>query len=366
MKNKKRILVLPHIGTAYGHLIRTAEYIDANYKQNTEYDIYMAISDFAIDFAKNHIPNYIHIVKRNVRTTVNNEDGVLDIESFKKLFDEDAYIVSTIDPVLIISDPGIQAAILWYKFKIPWIGIVHGCYLPKPVMLDNHIILADLIEKTWSKIELSLDKLIQVGTQDKSLTWSIVQKTGQLVVPNFFLNEPLSACASYINNPIKKIGWVNIKNVELLITCGSSGEIAPSDTFINRLSNFYSQIVVAGKKKSGILNGIHYVGNNVNYESLVGENTTVITHAGHGTLKTLSKAKRIIMIPSDLDQLSNAIIAHLYNKWELIFDKNWFEVLDSPNPFYRQVIWENINIFENNNEPHFSGMILNNKEMPSC
>jgi hypothetical protein len=358
MKNKKRILVLPHIGTAYGHLVRSAEFINDYFKSDPSYDIYMAVSDSAIEFAKAHIPDDIIIIKRFVIATVNNKSGFLDIESFKKLVEEDSSLVLRVNPDIIISDPGIQAAILWYKFKKPWIGIVHGCYLPKPFLPNMDENLLELTNKLWMKIEYSLDTLIQIGTGRSDLTWKIAQKTGKLIVLNQFSNEPLSPHVEYYEKSITKIGWHNSTEVDLLVTCGSSGEVEPDDDFIERLKPYYQNITVAGSVNKKEANGITYIGNNFNFGSLVGDHTTVITHAGHGTLKAISKAKRVIMIPGDLDQLSNAIVAHIYKKWDIIYDRNWFEILNSPNPFYRKIFWNNICISLKGNIVNFKGVSL--------
>ncbi|MDR1583795.1 MAG: hypothetical protein LBS55_11185 [Prevotellaceae bacterium] len=352
MNQYKKILVLPHIGTAFGHLVRTAEFL-SDFSNQSNAKIYIVIPEKVVDFAKVHIPDGLQIITRQQQVTVNNSIGKLLIDDFKKYFDEDEVLFQKITPDLIISDPGIQGAILWYKYKKPWIGLVHGGYLPAPQIENEE--LSYLAQKTWQTINKSLDRLIQIGTNDKYQTWAELRSSGFLIIPNMQQNEPVIIEAGHINKKLDKIGWENKSEVELLITCCSSGEIEPTEKFLRKLQLYYFNIAVAGLNKKGIINGINYLGNTVNFESLVGKDTTVITHGGHGTLKAVSNAKRIITIPSDLDQLCNSIISHINKNTELVFDKNWLEVLEH-NPYRRVINWDNIEISKNKNEIVFSGV----------
>ncbi|KXC08889.1 hypothetical protein JFY67_01510 [Porphyromonas gingivalis] len=334
-----RILVFPHIGTAWGHFIRTAEYIN-----NTDFDsgveIFMIVPKNVYPCVKRFIPSKVSVLLRDKQVTVNNPTGEILIEGFSEYFREDEILFNKIQPSLIISDPGIQGAILHHKFKVPWINISHGCYRDIPHINDP--IIDELAKKTWETIGYSLDKLIKMGTGDASLSWQKLKVTA-------FKEELLSGT-------MKKHGWeTGEKKAKLLITCGSADEVQPSSAFLDRLKNFFPNIVVAGSSMKGYREGISFIGNTTNYQSIIDSNTIVLTHGGFGTLKAVAHAGRVVTTPTDLDQLCNSIISFVENKSEFVFDRNWFEALDNK-PYCRSFCWDNVSISRKDERIIFTGV----------
>ena len=335
----ERILVLPHIGTALGHFIRTIEYLNTVYR-NREDSIYIALPDELVEQLDTQIPIWIkreNIIKRKYHVSVNNSEGRLLTEQFQQYFAEDERIHKQIKPTLIISDPGIQGAILYQKFHTPWINISHGVYRPLPYMINDN--LKSFAQVVWSYLNNAFDTLIQLGTGMPSCSWDNLRKT---------------ACREeLLQEKMQKYGWQKSdRTFELVITCCSANEVYPTPTFLCKLKQQYSDIAVAGisidiAKKQGMVSGITYVGNNTRYDSLIDSHTTVITHGGFGTLQMITHANRIIIIPSDLDQLCKAIIfcsnPQYSEKTELVHGRDWIDSLRH-NPFKRFVEWDNISI----------------------
>lgn len=335
----ERILVLPHIGTALGHFIRTIEYLNANY-QFCKDSIFLVLPEKLVNQLDTHIPSWIdrkNIIKRKCQVSINNPEGRLQTEQFQQYFAEDEQIYERIKPTLIISDPGIQGAILHSKFRTPWINITHGVYRPLPLRINDDLML--LAQMVWNYLNKAFDTLIQLGTGKSNEKWEELRNTA-------FKEEVLQ-------EKMQKCGWQkSVRTFELLITCCSANEVYPTPAFLHKLQQQYSDIAVAGVsldkiERQGIVPGITYVGNNTRYDSLIDSHTTVITHGGFGTLQLVTHANRIIIVPSDLDQLCNAIIfcsnEHNKAKAELIHGRDWQYSLNH-NPFRRFVEWDKVNI----------------------
>lgn len=335
----ERILVLPHIGTALGHFVRTIEYLNTNYR-HCEDSIYIALPEELMDQLDAQIPLWINrdnIIKRKYHVSVNNSEGRLLTEQFQQYFSEDERIHRLINPTFIISDPGIQGAILYHKFQTPWINITHGVYRPLPSKIDDS--LKPLAQVVWNYLNNAFDTLIQLGTGTPNCSWDNLRKT---------------ACREeLLQEKMQKYGWQKSdKTFELVITCCSANEVCPTPAFLYKLKQQYSDIAVAGisidlAKRQGMVSGVTYVGNSIRYDSLINSHTTVITHGGFGTLQMITNAKRIIIIPSDLDQLCNAIVfcsnPQYSEKTKLVHGRNWLDSLQH-NPFRRFVDWDNISI----------------------
>lgn len=357
---KKKILAIPHIGTAFGHFYRLATFLDDFID---EYNIFILIPEPYFDYCKRFLHPDITLIPRLVHCSISGSTGLIDMEGYKSLLKENEKIYHIIKPDLIIGDPGIQAAILATKYSRPWIGLMHGCYLPFPDKIQMNEQLYTLLRNVWCVLNDQMNKLISLGTNKVYTSWSEIQKTGKIIIPNFSKNEP-SSIGEYqdINSKIKS-AWDVQNEVDLLITCCSAGTISPTDTFLtnlNRVSN--KNVFVAGIKAKTNQSNIFYLGNNVNYRSLVHENTIVITHGGHGTLQAINKAKKVFMIPSDFDQLYNSIIASSIKGWKLVFDKNWFEIVNSDLLFKREIHWENL-VFETlNGEIELKGLDIYQKQ----
>ncbi len=82
-------------------------------------------------------------------------------------------------------------------------------------------------------------------------------------------------------------------------------------------------------------------------------------------MQAISSAKRVIMIPGDFDQLYNSIIAHAVKGWELVFDKDWFEIADSGEVFRREIRWNNLTVDNSSGELMIQGLNIFRAGCPS-
>ncbi len=356
MVAKNKILVLPHVGSAYGHLIRTAEYIQLNY--NSGDDVTIVIPQHAVEIGIKCIPSFVKIIIQQTEFSINNSSGELKIRSFLQLMKELENIVHILKPNLIIGDPGVRASILSQKFSIKWIGLMHGCYLPKPKVEHDSINqnLKMLIDISWKVATKSIDRLISESTKGLFSSWEDIRSTGEILIPNNQNFEP-SPIGEYIGSKNHRNGWDHGDPVKLLITFCSEGDVAKITNW-EKLFGVHEKISIAGLNLGKTEGNVRYLGNNFCYESLVNSETTVITHGGHGTLKSIEMAKKVYMIPTDVDQLCNSIIAHLYRGWNIVFDKNWFEILESGIPFKRSIYWDNVRVINNNIDIELEGFDL--------
>lgn len=333
------ILVFPHIGTALGHFVRTMEYLNTYY-QHSDAPIYVVLPENLVQKLDAHIPSWINrknIIRRKHRVSINNPEGRLLIEQFKQYFVEDEMIHQQINPSLLITDPGIQGAILHHKFNTPWINITHGVYRPLPFNISDE--LKPLAEEVWRYLNQAFNQLIQLGIGSPYGNWNELRHTA--------IREEL------LQKKMQKCGWkVSNRPYNVLVTCCSADEVCPPSDFLSNLKQRYSDIAVAGisigkAKRQGMVSNVTYVGNEIRYDSLIDSHSMVITHGGFGTLQMVSQANRIIIIPSDLDQLCNAIIfcsdPSYREKSELLFGRDWHYSLHN-NPFRRFVEWDNIRI----------------------
>lgn len=354
-----KILVLPHIGTAYGHFFRTVEIV-ANRFLSPNNKITFVLSKNTIIHRSRHLPPGVDIYERQFTSSICSKSGLLDIEGYKHILQENLNIVTSLKPDLIIGDPGIQASILSTSFNIPWIGIMHGCYLPLIPMTTTHHMGQEhmgLMKRVWDVINCYLDYLISIGTNGKYTNWATIRKTGEILIPgdlsNFYSNIGTS-----LGPTIPCLGWQKGNPVDYLMTCCSAGTVIPSADFIRRLSNLIPHISIAGIKKNAMpsSNNVRILGNGYSYSSLVSSTTTVVTHCGNGTLGAITDAKRVIMIPADLDQLCNALIYNAAYGWELVLDRNWFHMLNAVNPFRREMHWDNLSVKHNGTKVIIQGV----------
>ena len=360
MAIKKKILAIPHIGTAFGHFYRMAILLEDFIN---EYDIFITIPESYVDYCEKFLNPNIVIIPRQTHSSINGASGIIDVDGYKLLLTENENIYHTIEPDLIIGDPGIQASILATKFSKPWIGIMHGCYLPFPYSMAFSEQNSALLKSIWDSLNYQLDKLICLGTNGAFTSWQDIQRTGKVIIPNRISNEP-SSIGEYVDlNNISSSAWGTHTEVDLLITCCSAGTVSPTSTFLSNITELSKgNVFVAGIRPGDGQSKVIYLGNNIDYKSLVNEDTVVISHGGHGTLQAIGKAKNVFLIPSDLDQLYNSIIASTINGWHLIFDKNWFEVIDSGLLFKREIHWENLVIQSTNNGIEIKGLEIYKKE----
>lgn len=350
----KTILAIPHIGTAFGHFYRLAVFLD-NYIET--HRVYIAIPEPFIGYCSHFLCPEIKIIPRKVHCSISNGSGLIDKNLYLALLKENETIYKEIQPDLIIGDPGIQAAILATKFSKEWVGVMHGCYLPVPNSLSIAEEYFKLLKLVWSTLNSQIDKLVRLGTNGIYDDWSCLRSTGLILIPNLRINEP-SEIGEYVdlNNSINSY-WDSHDEVELLITCCSAGSVEPSKSFLANLARKINcDINVAGINSEKRYTRINYLGNNINYRYLVGKNTTVLTHGGHGTLQAINNAKDVFMIPSDFDQLYNSIIAHAIKGWNLVFDKDWIEIINSGKLFKREIYWNNLNIENNSGKLLIKGL----------
>lgn len=125
----------------------------------------------------------------------------------------------------------------------------------------------------------------------------------------------------------------------VLTLCTGNKNLPPSK-LLSALARRYEEVAVVGAASGPHIEGVHYLGDRYELGSLVDENTVVLCHGGHGTLRTVvGKAKRIFAVPGDLDQVCNSIIGAIYSDVKLP-PPRYFEVkLNSSTPFTREIDW---------------------------
>ena len=351
-----RILLIPHIGTAFGHFFRLIQY--AHHKYNSpEYQVYIIIPQPLIGSLTDHIPNWIHIVPRVANSSVHSDKGDLNVEGFKAVLGENQIIIDSIKPELIIGDPGIQAAILGVKNNVEWHGLMHGCYLPLPKLLNLPPTLLNTLYILNELISSNLDLLIKTATKGEFSKWEDLRLTGKTIIMNSLPIYDIAIGESLLLND-GIVSWQNEEPVDFLITCSSTGNYKPDNEFLSRLNLIIPNITIAGSSLviDNRISNIRNIGNKTSYYSLTNENTSVITHCGHGTLFAIRRALKVYMIPGDLDQLFNSILAFSSKNWKLIFDRDWDSTINSPFPFVRSYNWKNIKINLVNNELELMGV----------
>ena len=361
---KDKLLAIPHIGTALGHFYRTALVLDRYVRTHK---ICIAIPEPFIKQCRPFLRSEIEIrLPRKTRWCINCATGAIDTKEYLSALSENKEIFDTIRPNLMVGDPGVQTAIVASKHSIEWVGIMHGCYLPFPAALNIDGSYLKLLKRTWSVLNEEIDRLVNIGTNGVFNRGAQLRNTGKVVVPNSRTNEPLEAGEYLDLNAMIDPSWQKHAEVELLITCCSTGSVIPSREFTSSLAGkMRGHISVAGTSLRGNCPGMTLAGKNINYRYLVGRRSTVLTHGGHGTLQAISSAKRVIMIPGDFDQLYNSIIAHAVKGWELVFDKDWFEIADSGEVFRREIRWNNLTVDNSSGELMIQGLNIFRAGCPS-
>lgn len=343
---RKKILILPHIGTAYGHLIRLSKLASGRY-YDKNLDIFFVVPNHVKKMAKRFVDtSQFKLIFCKNFFSVTSKTGSIDYKAMGDVLEEYLKITKTINPDLIIGSPGIEASVVGTSLDIPWESITHGLYLPNPLSIEiykNDInSLEHLASQVWKVARKSIDSIVLNATKKEFTTWNEIQSTGKVTPVYSEKNQ------GNINKKLFK-EWEN-KPVDLLITKCSDGLTSlPSLDFLKKISKFYSSIAITDYQKNEKINNICFIGNNYSYQSLIDDKTIVICHGGCGTIEAVEKAKKVIIIPGDLDQLYNSIIAQKNLGYSIFISKSWYSRLNSPNPFKREVDWGVLDIDNSGN-----------------
>jgi hypothetical protein len=96
----RRLLVLPHIGTALGHLIRVGEILQSISRDWNE--VIVVVPSYASEHARRHLPSTVTILLHEVRFTVTSSVGKLDVEQFRVLLESYRMLAATVRPDFIL------------------------------------------------------------------------------------------------------------------------------------------------------------------------------------------------------------------------------------------------------------------------
>lgn len=340
----KRLLVIPHVGTAYGHLIRVGELLNTRYGDCDE--IFVSIPKSAFGMAKLHMPVRVKFLTYGIRPTVTSRGGKLDVAGFLKLVELDRRFGSEIQPSLIIGDPGIRAGLLGERMGIPWEALMHGCYLPMPEELrrQRSIVSSNigrLAKLAWNLAQTALDQLVRLGSTDSLRFWSELRQRGRILIPNSPEAEPCDF-GVHTGDIFPRLGFSAGREFPCVVTLCSSGDVAVPPKVLQQLVRLYGEVAVIGPARECLIRGVRFLGTRFATQTVVGKGTIVICHGGHGTLKAVKQAQRVIVVPGDIDQLCNALIAFATWQPELVVGQSWVERLNSDTPFRRIVDWNEL------------------------
>lgn len=340
----KRLLVIPHVGTAYGHLIRVGELLNTRYDDFDE--VFVSVPESALDMARLHMPARVKFLTYGIRPTVTSRGGRLDVAGFAKLVEFDRRFGSEIQPNLIIGDPGLRAGLLGERMGIPWEALMHGCYLPMPEELRRLRPLASskikrLAELAWNLADTTLDQLVRLGSNGKLRFWSELRRRGRVLIPNSPEAEPCEF-GVHTGDLLPRLAFSAGTEFPCVVTLCSSGDVAVPPKVLQQLVRVYGEVAVLGPAREYFLRGVRFLGTKFATQTVVGKNTIVICHGGHGTLKAVKQARRVIVVPGDIDQLCNALVAFATWQSELVVGQHWIERLESDTPFRRIVDWNEL------------------------
>lgn len=344
----RRILVIPHVGLALGHMFRALKYV-SRMQNEVRATISIALPSFAVPHALKLIPANVEIIERTVHCSVSNETGRLDLCGFSRLLEEVEEITLRVRPDLLVGDPGIQAGIIGVKFGIEWIGLMHGCYLPFPD-LNSDERLRHLGRVAWNTVHANLDMLVEIGTSGRHGSWADIRDTGRILQASKE-EHGLLAIGEYEELYHERQGLRANRPFEIVMTCCSAERIGPSKSFLKQLMSVGGRVAITGfHSKIQAVPGASHLGAQYDYRSLIGPATVVVTHGGHGTLQYLKGAKKVFLVPSDVDQLCNALLAHELFGWDVVFDRDWYQAFNSGMPFMRNVSWNRLVVERNNGD----------------
>jgi hypothetical protein len=303
-----RVLVLPHIGTALGHLIRISEYL----RRNKKADYFIAIPKEHLAAAKRFLPDFVKIVLRDKTFSVNSDSGKIDIDSFHSVLSCDYEDYLNIRPDRLLGDPGIRTSLLGSKVGLPWEAITHGCFLPIPSWTKkNKTRMSNIAVLAWNVARNYIDFLIKEGSGGKYTSWSQISLQGKLIVPDWpGQTLPRGISVKKIKRLISDFGRDKGSPFPCIVTTSSGLSSMPPRKIIELLASHFKRVGIVGCKTGPQLKGIEYLNDLYAINSLVDSNTVAIVHGGYGTLGAIAdRAGRTLALPQDLDQLCNILIA---------------------------------------------------------
>lgn len=333
----RRLLVLAHVGTALGHLIRVGEILQSISSDWEE--IFVVVPSYASEHAKRHLPSTVTILLHEVRFTVTSPVGNLNLEQFRVLLKSYRMLAATVRPDFILGDPGLCAGILGEDLGIPWGSVTHAPYLPFPQILAGTK-RAELGRSAWRTIQRALDLMVRTGSNNKFQSWEELRGTA---------TEEISAepdgMFSFQSNPskrlgISRIGWMKGEPLACLVTASSGDNDSLPRTVTDHLAERYGEVGVVGPIRPSSNPLVTYLGSDFDLRSLVSRDTAVVTHGGSGTLQYLSAAKSVVVVPGDLDQLCNGLIAEARGIARVTGLVAWEMRLKGEAPFVRRVPWD--------------------------
>lgn len=302
-----RVLVLPHVGTAMGHVIRTGEYI----RRFPSAEYYVAVPRVHTDIARRFLPSGTQVLVRDAWFSVNSADGSLDVRAFREVIGADIIDCKTICPDWLLGDPGLRAAIVGTRMKLPWRALAHGCYLPMPRWVrDGDGELAALGRDAWAVAGKGISTLLHSVASDW-LSWEDLRKSGEVIVPDW-PGQELPSDFPVIRTPrlIPTLGRESGVLSAIVVATSSGLPVAPPREVLEVLAKSSGDVAVVGASSGPEIAGVRYLSDRFALHSLVGDRTIAIVHGGYGTVGTVTgRAERVLALPQDLDQLCNVIVS---------------------------------------------------------
>ena len=306
-------------------------------------EVYVSVPETALEMAELHMPKRVKFLTYKIRPTVTNKSGKLDEDGFLALLRTDREFCREIQPDLLLGDPGIRNGLLGEQTGIPWEALMHGCYLPLPFRLKKEHVdsstMTNLAEPAWNLVSRSLDYLVCLGSDNKITSWGELRKRGRILIPNSAEAEPCEF-GLHLGDRLPRVGFSTGNISPCVVTLCSSGDVQVPVEVLQELVRLYGEVAVVGPARELPVDGVRYLRGEFAVETVGGHDTVVISHGGHGTLKAVKHAARIIVVPGDLDQLCNAFVAHLNWGAELAIGRSWFDRINSPQPFQRSIDWQ--------------------------
>lgn len=333
-------LVIPHVGTALGHLIRVSSIIDKLGPDNDRY-IFVLPSIHRKKISQ-FLPRHFEVIWQDESFSVTSRSGKFDMSAAIAVHDSDIRIAKDVKPHRIIGDPGIRASLVGYKLGIPWVGIMHGCYLPIPKSLVSNNQLGELSIKAWTVANYKIDRLVQYLTSDGIGTWGELRNQGTVI--DFQSGDYSQVMRRSIvdNLGFRIYGDRPINGVLFTFSTGLSDKSLKNIGTLKKLKKKFNSVAIT-RKTSGCDPELDFVGEGITYHSMVGQETTVVCHGGSSTLPLISHAGKIICLPSDIDQLCNSLIVSDKYQHEIIGLDRWNLRLDEENCFKREIDWTSLN-----------------------
>lgn len=308
----KRVVILPHVGVAMGHLLRAIALRDVIAGDS---ETLLALPSKARPFVRQHFPavrcKWINWpFGHNEAIEVGLSNAIASLKSVTRSLDQ---LFTKFRPDVVIGLPGFQTSVICELLQVPHVSVLHGPWLTPDYELEDLSPGEKAVMKTWKRaIQLS-DTLSQIMAHAVGYTYRGYREwfeRQEIYVAQSF-SVPLKVKRPTIGFLSRDYGLDNSSHLPAGCISILFGSAIPDidRSVVRAVRSLGFPIVIAGARRLWNYGDLFCV-RSIPATHLARMSVAAITHGGIGTIPAFAEAEvPQLFVPHDIDQAVNSILA---------------------------------------------------------